>query len=256
MSLFDTNPDQGDKIPSVDPNKNYWDELVGEGKRYADPVAAGRGLAEKDAHIARLERETAGLRQELSSRTRMEELVEKLAQVKETPSIPVTTPDEPASKSPGLTPEDIQRSVDAALAKRDADANRNIVKQKLQEAWGSDYATKLRAFANQLSVGEQWLDSVAAQNPNAFLTLVGISDVGGGNVKHREADVTPSGHTVAPPRSSATFTPTVHSNQKNWKYYENMRRSSDPAVRNNYWSREVQMELHKEAERQGDAFYN
>jgi len=236
MTLFNDT----DHSVTIDPEKNYFDELVGPDRPYKDEKALARGAAEKEAFILRLKKENEGLRGEISTRTRMEELLERLS----SSSTPATiTPVEPqAPQEPRaadvMTPEKVQELWNENERKRVADTNVTHVKQVLRAQWGSDYATKLREQAETLGLGENFMNSVAETNPQAFFRLVGLD---------RSRTETESGISLAPPRTqvnAVNFKPNT-GEKKDYQYFENMRKSSDKAVRERYWSTSVQNEIHR-----------
>jgi len=117
----------------------------------------------------------------LSTRTRLEDLVDNIASgVSKTPSSTVTTPSEQVPSSQGLTPQEFEAQIDALLSKREKEragnSNRAIVRQKLEEKLGPNFANKVREQGKQLGLGENFLNQLAAENPAAFFKLVGVED--------------------------------------------------------------------------------
>ena len=110
--LFNDPVEDVANLPVVDPNKNYLEELVGEGKKFKDPVALARSKVESDRHIAKLESELKAIRTDMNSRLSLEDLVTKLASARPEPSPPASSGDlgdsnQNASKP--LTPEDLAK---------------------------------------------------------------------------------------------------------------------------------------------------
>jgi hypothetical protein len=251
MSLFN-NADQplfdGDDVPAVDPNQNYLEALVGEGKKFKTPEELARGKAEADAHIAKLLGELNALRGEVTSRKRLEELVDQLATSKTTtsPSNGNTDPHEPdgdQGKQPPAVP-DVKRLLEETLAEREREATRkqnlDTVRKTLTEKLGPGYANIIKQQAPSLGMTTDELTELAASKPKAFFRLVGITDEAPGT----KADL------FTPPDSSVRtgFKPT--SNERNYAWWSKLRRENP----SEYWKR--QSDMHADATRLGPDFYN
>lgn len=230
----------------VDPAKDWLTELVGEGKKFADPAALARAKAESDAHIARLEREQAGVRAELEKRITMEELLTKLSAQKPAPAASGTPEDttegtgtDKATQQTALTPEQIQELVNQGIANAVSQSNQktnfNFVKETLVTNFGPNYAETLAAKAQELGVGPNFLDDLAKTQPKAFLRLVGA--------EAKAADTTQS---LGIPKlgtsmdsSKQPVTP-VDPSFKDQKYFLNLHKT-DPKA---FFSPKVQLEMH------------
>jgi hypothetical protein len=246
--LFDDNGT--DDTPVIDPNKDYFSELVGEGKKYKDPVAAGRALVEKDVFIERLKAENAGIRQELNTRLKLEEVVDRISSTK-SPNNEQQPPREQDNGQPAsqktLSPEDVQSIVTQTMTESQKAAQRKtnveFVERQLEEAFGPTFRRTVKTQAAQLGLGEEFLKGLAADQPNAFLKLMGVE-------KKPEVNST----AVQAPRPSVSsdaigFRP--QTGIKGKSYYDNIKKN-DPR---RYWTPAVQNEMHAEALKQGwDAF--
>lgn len=232
-------------IFSETPTETKFEDLVGDGKKYATPDAAAKAIADKDAFIARLIEEKRRLEADHQAALNTKAFEDRLMALEAAKMTepPVTTPT-PVSQ-PQTTPVDIEATVQAAIEAREkANARtRNLinVKDKLTEVFGADYPNRVKAKAAELGLEVSRLNEMAAETPQAFFALIGLTG-------QRQPD------NPAPPRTSqntaAAFAPQV--SKKNNAYYADMRRT-DP---NRYWSRQIQMEEWNEAKRQGEAFYS
>ena len=233
-------------IPTeIDPSKDYSTELVGEGKKYKTVADLAKGAVFKDAHILRLETEASErkadvdrLRNELSTRARLEDLVDNISSgISKAPISPVITPSEQA---PSQTPEELEARLDALLTKRERErsgnSNRAIVKQKLEEKLGPNFANKVREQGRALGLGENFLNSLAAENPAAFFKLVGIEDK---PVNRRDMFSPPPQSGV---NSDNGFAPQNINRTK--QFFDTLRKEKGDR---HYWSPEVQTQLHKDA---------
>lgn len=225
-------------------------ELVGEGKKFATVEDLAKGKLQSDAFITRLEQENAGIREDLTKRATIEEFMDKI-KPQESPA-PVTPVSEPMKQEPpqaqaaeqGMTPEEIRAAIEEQINKdkEQSQAQRNLaqVQEELQKAWGPQYSHMLRDKAKELGVNEEYLQSLAASQPQVFLATVGA------HVK------TPTVGNVAPPASSQTTTfenGTV--GKKNFKHFSKMRKENP----SEYWSKSTQNEMHRLAGEMGSSFY-
>jgi hypothetical protein len=233
------------ETPQVDPEKDYFSELVGEDKKYKTEKDLARAVMEKEAFIQRTTRENAELREDLqSSRAtkRLEEQLDQLlqAQAQRPPSNDNNQHRESEPpKGPAITPEEIKK-----LIKEDRDyqqmvQNRDQVTKRLQETYGSNYVSKVKETASQLSVDPNYLDNLAVSNPQAFYRIMKMDE------PRRQDD-----SILAPPRGGITSVPQSGS-RKNWDYYEKMRKTKPTE----YHSIQVQNEMHAEAQKQREDFY-
>lgn len=248
-----TNPSS---TPEIKDGVDYFSELVGEGKRYKDPVAAGRALVEKDAFIEKLKAEAEEARTELKKRMELEALVAKIAEssARTQPSASTQVNQTPAERQDGQTePLNIQKMIADELAKHEGktrqEANVSVVKDKLKQLWGNDYASKLVARANELGVTKEYLNQLAAQSPSVLLAVVGV-----------DRDIKGTSNLSTPPRSttnpaslnSGSNRETSIDGTRTRAYYDALK-TSDPKT---YWDRGTQSQMHKDAMKLKDRFFN
>ena len=243
MTLFKDQDDQD----SVDPNKNYLDELVGEDKKFKTPEELARGKAEADAFVERLKSELSGLRQELSTRLKLEEVVDRIS--KQPPS------SEPEPKAPEqgdlsaiLSPEKVKEMVAQTISDSEKAGRRQrnmaLVEQKLQEAFGPTFRRTVKNEAQQLGLGEDFLNNLAAEQPTAFLKLFNVTP-------QPEVNSTATSAPRSQVNSEALgFRPDSSVRRKS--YYDNLRKTKP----SDYWSVSVQNEIHREAHKQGPSFFD
>lgn len=225
--------------PQPDPG---WEAIKA---KYKDEDGITKAINEKDRFIEQLKTETAGLRTELATRTKMEEIKDLIVSARQTPAVapaldaPVTT-----QVAPAVPEEDLEKRIERKLAQAQekalAEANIKLVRSKLLETFGSEFAAKVKAAAMQLELGEEFLNSVAAKNPAAFFKLLGIEQ---GVTPRRNNDLTPPSSVHLPPGQIQ---------RKNYAFYEQIRKTDV----NKYWSPAVQNEMLKQLEEQGqEEFY-
>lgn len=240
-TLFDPN-----ELPApIDPDKDYYAELVGEGKKYKTNQDAGRAIAEKESMIVSLLREKRELEEDLRSRQSLSEITDRLSRLetasKTSPSTERTDPPETDGEKPEV---DFDALVEKKLSQREQvnQQRKNLidVKEKLVASFGENYPAHVKKIARDLDMSEQELNVLAATKPKVFFKTIGLDD------RKPETDV------FTPPPSSRMnpgFKPSADT--KNWKYYQDMRKS-DPGK---YHNPSTQLEIHRQAIKLGEAFY-
>jgi len=253
-----TQTDQADVNPQPDPNKNYLEELVGEGKKFSDPQALARGKVEADTHIARLERELAELREKANTGRTVDDLLKKLEERNTQSNGNASNSGEYQPSSQGQN-----QNADAGAVQLDESKIEELLSGKLnefqksqreqanlqhsvsvmQEKWGDNAQVELNRKAKDLGMSPEGLKEYAKTNPSVFLTLVGL------NATAPQQTVN---NPVPAQSSSNPASQTPVGGVKNQSYYDRMKRE-DPKK---WKSRDVQWEMHNEAIRQGEAFFS
>lgn len=245
-NLFDGSQTNDPVVPDQEPDYlEYVKSKFANDKGEVDLVALAKAKFKADQHIAQVEREQAGLRDELKNRTSFEEMLEQIKSAQSSQVAPTNHVEPPTQgdASPKLTEEDYRRLAQETYKQetQKAEQQRNVdtVKQELTKAWGPDFSKKLNEVIQDLELTQDEAANVAATRPKAFLKLVLGS--------------TPQTQNYAPPASSVRLTnsgPDV--GVKNNEYFEKIRKT-DPVT---YWSPKVQNELHTNARKMGlEAFY-
>lgn len=243
QSNIDNTPDQ----EGVD----YSTELIGEGKKYRDQQAAAKALLEKDRFIERLKAENAEARAALRGEAKMDEFLEKLraAQNSGTASTSAhqqgetSTNQNQNNQTPpkALSIDEVQNLLNERDRAAAEAANLASVTQKLREAYGANYKANMSAKAEELGMSQDSLLNLAKTQPRAFLKLV-------------EADQVQQSRGI-PPNTSINTAATQRKagNEKNNEYYRALRKQIGDAE---FFKPSVQNQLHKDAQRLGEAFYN
>lgn len=237
-NLFASNPDL-----IVDPDKDYYPELVGEGKKYPSNTELARSRVEADAYIARLEQETSGLREELSTRLKYEDFLDKLKSAPLGSNQQPQIDDDPDTGKTAITEQELDAIVSNKLKQlkneETANSNLNLVQQKLQEVYGPNYAQHLKRKTQELDMSESFVQGLAASNPKALFRLLEVDQETKPNLFS------------APPKSHVTST-LPKGNTKGDSYYEKLRKEKP----SEYWSPKVQNEIFEQIKLLGEAYYN
>lgn len=232
-------------IPQIDPNKDYHSELVGEGKKYRDEKALALGKVHADATIAELKRKLEEAQSELNTTKRLEELLTMASQTRKEFDPPNHVNPDTNREGPvnDLTAEKIESLISQKLtgyeANRVANENVRAVKAALTEKYGSGYEDVLRKAAENAGESVEWIAEQAKRNPKLVVSLV-------------EAHAPKKEVFNAPPATRLNPSLAPPSDVRNWSYYQKIK-ERDPKY---YESEAVQIQMHKDADRLREGFFN
>lgn len=235
---------------TIDDNKDYLSELVGEGKKFKDAADLAKGKAMADAFIEQLKTEQAelrkdylALREEAQARPAVQELLDQLKDLKmqqtsnELPLVNDATT--PAS----MKPEEIESLVSKKLQEieltRKQEENLRSVEAKLKERFGENYTTVLKNQSSTLGLSEDFVTDLAKNHPTVFMKTFGLD----------QAPIT--SNYQAPPRSTQNFAPSG-APKRDWAYYEKLRKEKP----GDYWNPKTQLQMLDDKASLGDAFGN
>lgn len=212
--------------PTIDENKNYLEELVGEGRKFKDVEALAKGKHYSDAMIKVMERQLDDLRAEnernrteLLATTRLQELID---QARSSPQNPVTpNPNVNDNEKSGLKMEDIESLFSNKLqehenAKRERE-NFNTVQNKLKEKYGENFHTHLIEHQKTLGLTAEEINSMARRQPQVLIKAFGL-----------DAPAQQNNLFQAPPRSNQrndNFAPRGEV-KRTWSYYQEMKKKN------------------------------
>jgi uncharacterized coiled-coil protein SlyX len=144
--------------------------LVGAGMKYATPEDALQSIPHAQHHIERLEEEMAGLREDLSKRKAVEDVLQEINK----------TPTEVQSE-PQFTQEQLDALIDTRLATKEAQtvaqSNTDSVVTELEKVFGDkDKANEMyKQKALDLGLSLDYINNLSATSPNAVFELFGLS---------------------------------------------------------------------------------
>lgn len=214
-----------------------------DGALDVEGLAKGKYFADKT--IEAREQELAALREDLKTRVTLEEFMAKIEAKKqaEASSEGEPPPQERNDQSKSqMSAEDLKKFVREELnqetQKSAQTRNVEFVAQELEKQWGPSYKTKLKHRSEELDVGQDFLASMAATKPKAFLELVG-------------AKTATKSSDYVPPRSSARVDDSKHGEPRTFKEFEALRKK-DPVT---YWNAKVQNKMLSLLKERGEDFY-
>jgi hypothetical protein len=240
--------DNSNTEPVLDPSKNYYDQLVGEGRKFLDNESLAKGKYESDIHIRNLELRMDQMREDYlkerdsnAQRAKLEDLIEKLETRATTTTTESTTPANVDSKpriDPDQLPTLISKEIQSYEVNKGRANNFNAVKAKLIERFGTNYQTSVKDRLDSLGLTAEFADNLAKTSPNAFFNTLGLNEV-------------PQTDNTAPPRSSTTFRPTGPTKRK-YSYYQELRKK-DPKA---YYDPKIAIEMDRMSQELGDEFFD
>lgn len=212
-----------------------------------DNAALESRLQAKDAYISQLERETAEMRAELARKEAAERILEEARKAAINP--PPSVEAKPAATEPAkpIDEADLVERVLKAQSERQLEATRaanaRTVADKLVEIHGTEDAANkyVRARAQELGVGVEFLLDTAKQSPNAFYELVKI-DLAPTQQPAPRGDVNAA--------ALKTNAPGVKEGTNAW--YEKLRDEIGPTA---FYTPKIQQQRMRDAQRLGDAFF-
>lgn len=234
--------------PVLDENKNYYEELVGpnakfktnedlaKGKYYADELIKIKNLRE-DA----MRDEILKLQAEVAAKAKLEDMV---SQMKERLTSSNPPPANEDNTKPALKLEDLEglfekKFQQQKLLDKQTD-NANLVRNKLKEQWGNNYATVLKDKAEALGMSETFVNTLAKDNPQVLFRALELDQVKDNSFQ-------------SPPRSvqrSDTFSP-KGGIKRNWDYYVDLKNKD----KNAWLDPKISIQMQKDAIEYGEAFY-
>lgn len=236
---------------TIDPEKNYVEELVGDGKKFKDVESLARGKYESDAYIAHqnkqldeLKADYFRLKADYDARAKLEEYLDKRLELQQrTPN--TNEPKVPEVVQPEYKPEQLKSLVDQSIVdyenRKRQDENFSLVQRKLAERFGENYQPVLKRQMDELGMSDEYLNATARANPKLLIKALGL-------------DAPPQTENFqTPPRSmqrSDTFAPAT--NKRTWSYYEKMRKENPTA----YWTPRTQDQLFKDQQNIGESFFD
>lgn len=243
--------DQPEDKPFFDPNKNYLEELVGEGKKFKTDADLARGKAEADYMVANLIREKKELledhmklRQEYQAGPKLQEIIDRLSQQTHSSRDENTNNSNEDDKPAAIKPEDIENLVSSKIrdfesSKKETE-NFNTVKAKLQERYGNNYPDVIKQQVNDLGLTVDDINALAKKSPAAFFRTLGLDQAQNNDNSFQ-----------APPRSERRSDPFAPNTLKRtWSYYQKMRKERP----DEYFNPKTSVQRLKDAVELGDAF--
>jgi hypothetical protein len=248
MSAFDK--DAANKPGAADLiTEDFLGHLVGDGKKFNDHESLAKGKYESDLHVSNLERQLVELREDLDQGTKITELMDLVREQNKPKPVedPTKTPVVPGDTSSGqMTEEELKALIATHVSERDKHSHetRNLVEadKALETKYGEAAGRVLAHRAGQLGMSVEEMKTAASINPKVFYRLMGMD----GDNKSTDTGT----FTGGAQRSEGVEL--KGADTRNSAFYSKMRKEK----KGNYYSPKVQMQMMKDAEALGEAFYS
>lgn len=237
-----------DEVP-FDENKNYLEELVGEQKKFKTPEELAKAKQRSDMYIKELERGRDELRNdylkqrdELMTRASMQEYIDQIKALQANQNVTPKNVDD-QKKQPSIDNNQIESLISTKIQeiedRRKQDDNFKLVKSKLTEKFGTNYASSLKQQMDSLGLNDNLVNTLAREHPQVLLRTLGVDQ------PQQEQDF------MAPPRSSMrndNFAPNTP--KRTWSWYQQLKKDNPTK----YWEAKTTVQMHKDYEALGSAF--
>lgn len=228
------------------PETNYFQELVGENKKFKTTEDLAKGKYVADNYILRLESQLDQLRgdylklhEEQVAKAGLQELLDRMNVKQPQPEQTPTS----VEQKPTIDPRQIEDLIDSRMTQRERErteaSNIQTVKAKLEATLGTNYHDALQQRMTDVGISSDEFNQMARNNPKALTRLLDLDPV------------TPNRDPFAPPRNNIRtdqFKPNVE--KRTWQWYQDLKQK-DPKK---YYSRETNVQMHKDALDLGAAF--
>ncbi len=243
-SLFDVT--DADDL-NLDPNKNYLEELVGDGKKFKTNEELALGKAQSDLYIKTLNErademreEVKRLREEAATKARLEEYIDRITNSNNQNPAPTPAKAESPLYDPKQVESMIYSKIQESEQKKREQENFNSVVGKLKEKFGNNYQANLKNKAMELGLTDAVVEQMARTMPQVLIRSLDLD--------------TPAIYDRAPPRSSLRtdqFQP-KGGEKRDYEFYQKLRKTNPDL----YNSKETTVQRHKDAVSMGEkAFY-
>lgn len=234
-----------DSVATIDPNQNYYENLVGEGKKFKDNESLARGKAESDAFIEKLKAEAEALRKELNTKASFETILDQIKSSKE-PANPAPIPLQGDLKTVELDDSVLESKLAEILSRRDQqrthEGNLEKAVRVMRENYGDQAQAVINHKASEIGMTPAALQKIATESPSAFFRLVGVSE-----------SPAPGQAPVVPRNGLNTVHAADQGNVKNKAYYDRMK-NTDPKRYNDPKTTSEMMKSLAECRRRGIAW--
>lgn len=229
--------DTGTHTQSTD---QVFTHVVGEGKQYATQEDLAKGKIEADAFIEQLKVENAQMREDLGKRPTLDDVQDMMKLQNESQNNTSSELNEEALNTI------VQTQLQVAKSQELAHANVTQASNKMEELYGEKANEQVKLKAGELGVSVQYLQDIAAKNPEIFYATMGVSN------KSTVSNTSVAGNQTVQGNNTEQFNniPTG-SKEGTWGYYENLRKEN-PKV---YFSPKVQNEMFQMRKQKDADFY-
>ncbi len=245
-NLFEVDP----TLPALDPSKDYFSELVGEGKKFKDEKALARGKYEADQTIEHFKKIQDEMRKDLleaqareKAGATLQEIYDRLDKSQKTNSEHTSSTQNVNTNPTSLTPDEVKnlsrKEYLQLMAEQKEKENFDKVQVKLRERLGPNFQTTLNEQREALGLTTDEINAMAKRSPEVFFRTFGLN-------QQQQQD-----NFNAPPRNtqrSDSFAPRTE--KRTWSWYQELKKK-DPKA---YWDPKTVTQRLRDAQDLGPAF--
>ena len=238
--------EEDDNLPNqIDPDKDYYTELVGEGRKFKDEKALARAKAESDEFIKmknkqfdQLSQDYLRLKADYDATAKLEEMLDKVRSSENREELP------PNANKPGMDTSELKQFFKSELSsyEREKRSEENVKKARelARETLGSNWQSTLKNKMDDLELSEDETMAMMARSPKAFATAFGLQ------TKPQQQSF------QAPPVSSGRpeFKPSGSNKERTWSYYQDLKKTNPQA----WLDPKIQTQMYQDAQRLGETF--
>ncbi len=217
-------------------------------EKYKDEAGVAKAIVEKDTFIARLQRENAEFRAKQVNEGNVAEIVDRLLASRNTntPNPELGTPPGSQQSETPQTPSGISiADVEKLLAQKDqqnaAKTNAIQVRQKLEELYGQNWVAEVKKKAKEIGESLDYMEVLSQTKPAVMLKLfTPATDAPRPTLFNSSVNTTAATLGVNP------------ATDRTMKFYQAVKAKNEKE----YWTPKVQNQLHKDALRLGEKFFD
>jgi hypothetical protein len=225
---------------TLDPNKSYFEQLVGEQAKFKDPEALAKGKYEADMYIKILERQLDQTktewqrdRDENNTRAKLQDLLDK---IQNTNLNSTTTPNTSETNTQPFDLTQLDSIVSSKLEERERSRKEQDNLKRVQKELTEKFGNRLNDHLQEIGLDGESAAKIAKTNPELLLKALGT------NQQQQQSF-------QAPPRNSSGFTPSPPK-QRTWSYYQEQFKK-DPKL---YHDQKINIQMQKDYIALGSAF--
>ena len=239
--------------PAFDETKNYFEDLVGEGRKFKDEKELAKSKVLGDLYIKDIVRQKdelansyIELKAQYDAQAKLVDLVDRIGDQKRTNSddtLNITNKNEPVNS---IDLDSLDKRFEQLLTKREKAQieNENLKKSQkmLREGLGDNYVNVIRSRIDDLEMSEEDVNSLAKRSPKMLARVFGI--------ELEQKSNTPNMFQSPPvsQRRSDTFKPTVQ--KRTWSYYQEQKKTN-PRI---FLDPKIAIQMHDDHIALGSAF--
>lgn len=244
MTKLFTDTDLEDPVEVVIPDDAPLSPFI---EKYKDEKGVAKAIVEKDTFIARLQRENAEFRAKQVNEGNVAEIVDRLLASRTTTPNPElgNQPGSQQSEQPqtpsGLSIADVEKLLAQKEQQLSAKTNAEQVRQKLEGLYGDNWVSEVKKKAKEIGESLDYMEVLAQTKPAVMLKLF-----------------TPATEAPKPTLFNSSVNTTAATlgaqtpTDRTMKYYNALKAKNSAE----YWKPAVQNQMHKDALRLGEKFFD